>query len=200
MNIFILCLEFLKDEIFLNKNKDAGFELSGNYYSVLDFFILNISVSALASCDEQKHKWKSLNVATILLNVADVNQSIRSKSFNALALLLDDKQIEALFEQNKMKLILDSLLEYVKKTSVNFNMNIFRRRNAEINFKGKPIKCEIHYEFDGNGMPTNIHGVLQRLYKLSVNDSIKLAIYFDANIKEGLKTILEKGKLFEFEY
>jgi len=195
-----LWLEFLKDELFLNKNKDAGFELSGVYESVIDNFLMNISLLALASCDEQKHKWKSLNAATILLNVADVNQSTRSNSFNALALLLDDKQIEALFEQNKMKLILDSILEYVIQTSVNFNMNMFERRTFEIKFKGKPIKCEIHYEFDENGRAKFIHGVLQRLYKLSVNDSIKLAIYFDANIKEGLKTILEKGKLFLFEY
>ena len=187
-----LCLEFLRDQVFLNKNENVKI-MSGHPISIADFLTMIIANLANRTCDEQKHKWKSLNAAEILIKIGEVNPATRLNSYYTLAYLLDDKQIEHLFEQNKMKVILDALLRLLVKASINFKENDCQRFYIQIIFKGKSMKYDVHHVIRDDGILTSIGGVLMRLYKLSVNDSIKLAIYFDENAKDCFKVILEKG-------
>jgi len=145
---------------------------------------------AQRTCDDQKHVWKSLNAAQILFNIPEVNSN------HTFAYLLDDKEIETLFKQNKMKPILDEFFGILIKASVNFKEDNLYRISKEINFKGKSIKCEYHHERGVDDVLTGMVGVLLCLYKFSVNDSIKLAIYFNENVKDCLKTFLEKGNFY----
>ena len=194
-----LCLEFLRDEEFLNRNEKVKF-LYKNPIDVPNYLTMIISNLAQRTCDEQKHKGKSLNAAEILLRLVKINPETQLNSYSTLAYLLDDKQIETLFDQNKMKPILDALLSLLVKASINLIENHLDRRKLEINFKGKPIKCEIHFVDQGDGSWMSADDILMSLYKLAVNESLKVAIYFDENINEYFMNILEKGNEFSFEF
>ena len=188
-----LFLQFLKDEDFLNKNNEAKIIDSGDPMVISDDLTLLLTNLVSRTCDEQNDIWKSLNVTEILFKICEINPTTRLNSYYTLAYLLDDKQIEKLFEQNKMKSILDALLSLLIKASVNFKENLFDRMTHELNFKGKPIKYEVHLVKRDNANFFFISEVLQVLYKLSVNDLIKQAIYFDDNVKDCFKIFFEKG-------
>ena len=183
-----LCLDFLADQVFLNKNENVKI-LFGRPVGITDFLTMIIANLANRTCDEQKHLWKSFNAAEILLKIADVNIN----AHYTLVYLLDDKEIESLFEQNQMKPIFDALLRLLIEASGKFRENDFQRLTIQINFKGRTLKYDIHHVSRDDGVLTSLGGVLVRLYKLAVNDLIKVAIYFDHNAKDCLKAILEKG-------
>jgi predicted transcriptional regulator len=183
-----LCLEFLKDQDFLNKNENVKI-LFGRPVGITDFLTMIIANLANRTCDEQKHLWKSFNAAEILLKIANVNIN----AHYTLVYLIDDKEIESLFEQNKMKPILEALLRLLIEASIKFKENDFQRLYIQLSFKGRTLKYDIHHVNRDDGVLTSLGGVLVRLYKLAVNDLIKLAIYFDQNIKDCLKAFLEKG-------
>ena len=192
-----LCLEFLADQVFLDKNENVKI-LFGRPVGITDFLTMIIANLANRTCDDgQKHLWKSLNASEILLKIADaVHPATRLNAHYTLVYLLDDTGIESLFEQNQMKPILDALLGLLFKASSKLKENGFQRLYIQINFKGKTLKYDIHHVSRDDGVLTSLGGVLVRLYKLAVNDVIKVAIYFEQNFKDCLKIILEKGNLF----
>ena len=183
-----LCLDFLADQVFLNKNENVKI-LIGRPVGITDFLTMIIANLANRTCDSHKHLWKSFNAAEILLKIADANIN----AHYTLVYLLDDKEIESLFEQNKMRPILDALLRLLIEASSKFRENDFQRLYIQLNFKGRTLKYDIHHVNRDDGVLTSLGGVLVRLYKLAVNDLIKLAIYFEQNVKDCLKAILEKG-------
>ena len=193
-----ICLEFLADEAFLNKNEKVNILSRGDPVGLPNFLIMIVANLATKTCDQQKPKWKSLNTAEILLRVVEIIPETQFNSFSPLAYLLDDKQIETLFEQNEMKPILDALLSLLVKVSFDLRENDLDRQNIEISLKGNSIKCEIHHVDQGDGILASVYDILGCLYKLALNDSIKQVIYFDDKIKGCFKTILEKGCLFIF--
>ena len=184
-----LCLESFNDQNFVKKITNAKSN-DGSLIRLSDILSMIITNLAQRTCDDQKHVWKSLNAAQILFNIPEVNSN------HTFAYLLDDKEIETLFKQNKMKPILDEFFGILIKASVNFKEDNLYRISKEINFKGKSIKCEYHHERGVDDVLTGMVGVLLCLYKFSVNDSIKLAIYFNENVKDCLKTFLEKGNFY----
>ena len=194
-NGLCLCLEFLKDNAFLNKNKYVKIIDSGNPLGIADSFTM-IMANLVCTCDEQKHKWKSLNAADILLKITNSNSLARLKynSYFTLAHLLDDNQIETLVENDELNLILGSILKCLLTAHNDYEENKLNRLSIQINFKGKPIECRIHHVNRGDGISTSIRDILVCLYKLAVNDTSKCAIYFDENVKGCFRIFLEKGK------
>jgi len=190
-----LCLEFLKDEDFLNKNKKVMVEDLG----IPDYLTMIVQTLANRTCDEQKPKWKSLDAADILLKLGEVGPASLLNSYFTFAYLLDDKQIESLVEQNKMKSILDAFLKILVTASDSYKKNDLDRSDPiEIKLKGTPVKCKILFVDRGDGISNTIDEILVCLFKLAVNDSIKLQIYLDKRSNESFKTILEKGNFFLF--
>lgn len=191
-----LCLEFLKDESFLNKSEQVKI-LYGNPISIPNYLTMIISNLANRTCDELKHVWTSLNAVEILLKIEEkVNQTTRLNSYHTLAYLLDDRHIETLlFEQNKMNTILDALFCLLSKVSVDFRKRDFHRISIHVHFREKPMKCEIHHVRRDDGILTSFGGILVRIYKLALNDSIKHTIYYNECIKGCFETILKRGKL-----
>ena len=193
-----LCLELLNDKAFIIKNKDVKVGIQSNPLDITEYIsALIIQHLVVNTCDELKHVWTSLNAAEVLFEIAKVNSTNRLNSYFSLAYLLDDKQIEKLAEENEMKLILNSFIKLIIKASESFKKNDFRRIIKEVNFKGKPIKCDIHYIEREDGIWNSVTGILNCLYQLAVNDKIKFVIYSEENFKNYFKIFLEKGNFFE---
>ena len=191
------CLDFLNDDKFMIQNKHIKVDFSPrlNLLSISDYMTMLIT-NLKSTYDESKQIWSNLNASDILLKIAKINAATRLNSYVILAFILDDKQIEALFEKNEMTMILNSFIQLISKASESFKLKDFDRTITEIDFKGIPVKCEIHLIERGDGISCTLLEVLECLFKLAVNDSIKVSIYFQGNFKNCLRNLLENGNLY----
>ena len=184
-------LEFLKDEHFLISNLKTEIDfLSGQNQNFFQYLTLNLYNLSRFS-DEYKQIWSDLDAVNILLKAVNLNPSIIFNSYRSIANIADDKHIESLKEIHS---IIEIVIKYLKDCKCDFDANQFVRRKYQIHFKGNSLDCFYHSIYTDNSILLGIKGLLDTLYKLSINDKVKHDIYFSDGMQSCFSTFLLKGK------
>ena len=188
-------LNFIKDEDFLLKHLDSEFKDFGFRASVLDSLVLNIN-SMSKNCEDIIDKWNELNVANTLLNLGTRKDSAKFNSYLCLINLFDDKNIESIPE---IQYVLDKLIDMIMKTAQDFENNNITRIERQIIETNRTRLAEIYSQSFYSVINISLFGIINPLYRLSVNNTMKKKIYFQYNTKGFLRSILEKSNNDETE-
>ena len=88
----------------------------------------------------------------------------------------------------------------LKQCAIEFKAKKFNRQLRPIVFDGGDVRnVSIHATNLEDGSSSSLFVNLNGLYKLSINDSLRHAIYFDNELKEDLKVLLANGNQCEVE-
>ena len=154
---------------------------------------MNLSVISKFS-NEFLNEWHNLDAIKVIFNIIRLKPEIEISCFFIITNISDDKQIETLTE---FKSILEQNREFIRRCAVDLKKNIFNRSERLLEYENEIKMLVGHCIIFKNDIATSILGILKSLYKLSINEKFKNAIYFEHNIKEDLKTIMHKGNEFE---
>ena len=181
---------FLGDDKFVHANKQTGIvDPSENPIDLIDYIILNTDCLR-STCDDHRQVWRDLNSFNILLKIAKAKASTLFDAYKTISYIVDDKQIES--SMNDMRTILKNISKLLVQCKSDFSDDLFDRQTIEIYFKGKPMACETQM-YQDEDISVKMIGLLECLYKLSVNDKIKSELYFKYDMKSCLRVFLEKG-------
>ena len=133
-----------------------------------------------------------------LLNIGKLLKEEEFNAYVSIANIVDDKEIESLTEIHS---ILSLTMIRLIQINKDFNENYFYRKKRQAILDNKVVDCFVQVYFESNGTQTSIIVLLQALYKLAVNEKMKLDIY-EKNVetKSILKVLLKKGNFAEAYY
>lgn len=191
-------LLYISDESFVNQNKNVKLnDFTANQSDPIEYMTLNISILSAKTCAEYKHVWLELDVVQPLLRIAKLNESKMLRAYSALSYILDDTLIEGLAEIHS---VIDTISKYLNKCKKDFKADRFFRLKQQIVLRsGMQLDGLVHFaKIDNSETLSGIHGLLECLFNLSVNDKLKSDIYFKNGMKSCLKTILQKGRSLFF--
>ena len=189
-------LLYLSDESFVNRNKNVKLnDFTANQSDPLEYITLNISILSAKTCAEHKHVWSELEVVPPLLRIAKLKESTMLRAYTALSYILDDKLIEGLTEIHS---VIDTIAKYLNKCKQDFEAGRFFRLQQQITLRGgMQLDCLVHSaRIDNSPAMAGMHGLLECLFNLSVNDKLKSDIYFKNEMKSCFKTFLQKGRSY----
>ena len=117
----------------------------------------------------------------------------------AFANIANDKQIENMEDMPK---VVKELVDYVKRAAQEMSESGDNLIRGSVQFiEDTPKQYSVLYvEADGSHVQFSITGILLGLYQLSVNNTTKYDLYVKYNLKEYLKTIIQKGTVIEQKY
>ncbi len=138
-----------------------------------------------------------MNATVVLLEYSKHIDSLpdhRIATYVAIAYLASDKEVEILSE---IELVVIDLIKLIKQASDKISgKNVFRRV-VEVEGVKKAVCGGLSL---GGGCVYHLIGIIDALYKLAVNDSIKTKIFKDHGCREYLKQIIINGNTGEREY
>ena len=188
-------LLFVGDEAFIEKNKNSKIkDLTKNPLRLFDYLILNMATLCTRTCDEHKQLWLALDSIAILLKIAKLQESTSFDAQMIIAMVVSDEQIEELAPE--MSLIVDKLVKLLLKSSNDLLLRMFHRLQYQIYFKGKSLSVQTQSVEYKKTLYISMIELIQSLYKLSVNERIKVELYFKHDIMSILKVFLSKGTIF----
>ena len=190
------CLNILNDEQFLTKNLKVRVDFFNVKLDLIEFITMNIA-GLSKYCDDDKRIWTELDSINILIKIANLKESARNPSYNAILNIADDKQLETLTEMNKIKLLFLGRLE---KIAEHFTKNTLRRETRQYIIKGETTNCVIHIITLENGSTMPMLSNLKHIYKLSINEKMRNELYYENNLLKHLKSILSKANYFEIYF
>jgi hypothetical protein len=188
-------LRFLNDDNLLNRILNANLtDFSLTKLNLVNYVVLDLN-SMSRYFEENSQKWIEFDALNVLLKVGTRKPDAQFDSFVAISNIATDKQIETLSEVHK---IIHSLSDIVAKCSDDFRKGKFNRSTRQIVDDDKrPQNVEIHTTPRQDGITTTIITPLRAFYQLAVNNKLRTDIYFQNNMKDNLKVILEKGNDIE---
>lgn len=160
--------------------------------SYFHYLILNLSVLSKYS-EDLLEEWVKLDSVNILFRALKLQPEKEFSIYFIITNICDDKQIETL---NEIETVVLKYSDFLKKTANDFKNNVFKRDSRLMMINGEAIDVLTH-TLVIDKVNTALGTVLKSLYKLSLNDKIKNAIYYEQKIKDELKVILLKGNEYE---
>ena len=190
-NCLEIVLLFFSDNDFITKNKKT-FIRDPASPTEFPVYLAMILTNTLSTCDDCRHKWNSLNAANVLLKIDKTNgEDFYNQVIFILAFLLDDKKLESFVEIDA------KMIEYIQTELISakndFDKNNLQRMPTQIIINNKSFNTHVHLIQSGRTASFYIIEILEWLYKLSVNEKVKVKIYFNQSIHSCFKTFLEKG-------
>jgi hypothetical protein len=199
---FEAILNYIADEKFIqncirfketsNQNRTKS-QPPGLYFLRASIGSLN-NMSKIA--DDKKMSLHELNAASILMKFATIMKdfpSHRMSAYMASANILNDNEIETLPDT---KLVVEDIVSLIKigATAIQRNRNLIRASVSIDDREESPHEtvCIIKQY--------HIVELLQVLYKIAVNDKIKMELYENYMLKDYLEKIILHGNLTEKEY
>ena len=160
--------------------------------SYLHYLILDLSVLSRYTKDFLE-EWKKLDAVNTLFKLIKLQPDKEFSIYFTITNVCDDKQLETLNEFNS---VIIKYADFIKKSANDFKNNIFKREDRLMVINGEEKQVSTH-AVDVNKVSTALGTVLTSLYNLSINEKIKVAIYFEQKIKDDLKIIMLKGNEYE---
>ncbi len=192
------CLLFLSDDKFIRKNRNAKINnLTGFPLDLINYVTLNILNLSIKTCEYQREIWLDLESVKILLNAASVQKSALLNAYWSIVYIVSDQQIENLKD---IYSIVNLLVRLLIQCNNDMTEDLFDREDRQIEFNGKILDIEVHVVKDENFVSTSLTGLLECLYKLSLNEKLKSEIYVKHDIKHCLKSFLSKGNVVEIYF
>ena len=127
----------------------------------------------------------------ILLKIAKLVESTAFDAHLIIALIIDDEHIENL--PVEISAIAEQITKLLLKCSTDLTLKQFDRLKYQILFKEKTIIVQTQSVEYKKSLCISVIELFQCLYKLSLNEMIKLEIYFKHDIISILKIFLSKG-------
>ena len=190
---FLSCDSFVKNA--LNVTVD-DFSLK-KPFGLLDYLILNMAAMSV-DYEENLDKWNEFDTVDILLTVAKIKQSTEFNAFVAVVNISNDKQIESLQEIRSFSLRLCVLL---KECSEHFKEKRFNRQKRQfVDASGLIKDYWVHCELINLEFSVTLKVILEGLYRLSINDTMRQHIYFENNLKDSLKSVLYNANEVELNF
>jgi hypothetical protein len=196
--IFIFSLEFRRLFTKSNneKNNKTYLEIYINFINDLEFIdnfmkfdpsfdgfinsIQNLSVDA----DECQKTWNSLNSIEILLKFARSHTKWKVESFATVAFIASDKDIENIGEINEIiKIFVNLTIKCVKNPRYKHKQEFKDALNETKIFTVNSIST-------GNGFSIFLPVLISCLYKLSVNEKLKMDVFNYPDLKNTLKSLI----------
>lgn len=178
LSIFI---DFIKDDTFLSKYMqfDSGFDGFINT-------IQNLSINA----EECKDVWNNLKSVEILLNFARYYSKWSLQSYGTISVIASDRDIEKLDEIN---VLIDKFVELTLKC-------IESKETYQANYQDVDQQVVIVMQcFTSNGYFFIIDVFLESLYRLAVNQKLKMYIFKKSDFIESLKKLIyESNDVVQF--
>jgi hypothetical protein len=209
----MVTMDYLTDDKFvlnlmrfkLSKNKEAYSAANCEEPFDTGLFLLRYFIDTIRNltkiADNTKKEWNQMNATAKLLHLAELvasNPAHRLSNYVAITNVVNDLEIETL--PNTQLIIKD--IVYLIKMGADLLKDIakkpfIKRNKVELN-EDKDysevliVTCD-DYEF-------NIVELLEAVYKIAMNDTIKFNIYNNQEINQSVKTIILKGNSIEKEY
>lgn len=153
-------------------------------------------INWLSKCsDENKQNWTNVKADEILLNSIKYFRKKNSllTIYQALINILDDKQIES---RKEMPACVDLFLDYFRRGSDWLLKGICVVKESELYIDNAVVREKLHLIRVESGYNT-LAGILQSLYRLAINGTMRFRMYESDNFKGHAKMYLFKGKLLE---
>ena len=195
MKAYIL---FLRDEKFIEKNKDVKIaDLSNNSEDLLEYLIANVCTLRNTS-EEFRYKWNELNAIEILLKLSKIKKSKLFEIHCLITYIMDDIQIETLCD---IDYIIETMAKYLLKCKNDFQAENFDRITVKVKMNSSTLNCQVHRVLvEESKTSITLNAILNSFYKLSVNPIMKSKIYFKNELKSCLGIFLLKGNHFEIYF
>jgi hypothetical protein len=185
------CIKYLKSTDNKSVYKNAGID------KVIRF-ILGTLHNTSRVYDKTKDDCTEMNDIKVLVDIETLNTTFSNQVYMIFAHIASDEQIEALTVDNTHKVV-GSLSKIIKKCI------------APLENKTKPMRSKITYDNTADGsysvikcnynkISWHLIELLQGLYHLAVNDSMKNKMYFEFNLSQHLRVIIYYGNQAEIEY
>jgi len=179
-------IEFIKDYTFIDKMLAFFPKFSG--------FILNIACIS-KSADDCKNVWNNLQSIQVILDLGRRYSRWSLSAFGTVSNIASDQDIEKIPEINQM---VDQFIDY--SNDCIFNPVGFRKLPFKDDETGNEQIFEVRYILDKDKHFSSISFLLTCLYKLSVNEKLKLEIYNHKNFSSSLRRLIMEGKDIEKQH
>ena len=161
-----------------------------------DTDLLNVTLADLnwlSKCSEEnKQNWSEINAVDILLNNG-VKYVKKKKTllilYSIVTNIVDDKRIE---NDSSIHKCTDLLLEFFQMSTGRLNNGDCIAQEKEFYIDNVISKQKAHY-FMINQTRTTLISILQALYRLSINETMRYKIYESENFKKHVQVYFSKG-------
>lgn len=205
---FNLSIEFRRLFTKLNKNGYYYLETMITYIKDYQFidnfieffpkftgFILNITVIS-KNADECKNVWHSLNSIEIFLKFALKYPKWNLSAYGAVFNIASDQDIEKITEINE---IINNYIEFSNQC-INNPLGKRKLQFKDEENETKNQNFDVNYINDSNGNFCSITFLLSSLYRISVNETVKLEICKREEFKNSIKKLIFKGNDIEKQH
>jgi hypothetical protein len=181
-------LKLLDDANFLDRNLNTKLVMFGD--SKIPF--LDILIKCLAElskyCDDVKQCWRELDVINLIKSLLHKLPGTAFYCLTVITNLADDSHIEKLQEIGIFK---GMLIERLKVISEQYESANVRTNWLTVYENKMRVHTQFVYFTEANGGETSLYDILNSLYKLALNENMKVELYFDLNCKIYIKSILK---------
>lgn len=157
-----------------------------------EFGVSNVNWMSRYCGEEVKTKWLGLGVVGHLIKVSKKFDTCVTSAYQAIANIITEKQLDEV-DAADISFGIKALARTLKTISnalVNKKSSIVDD-TLEVIVNEKAVQKQAHF-IVGKGRQS-VFGIVQALYKFSVNDRIKEEIYFGYKIKEDFKNIIDNS-------
>ena len=183
-------LKFLNDENFIQKNLNAKVDFIEKTSNFLDQLVMVLKNLTEKTCDNYKHLYLNSNVPETMVKIAKMKETCKLDAYLTLIYVCSDSHLEDLVEIDS---VLNLIFKLIQKCYNEFRDEKFFRQKFEINFNENYMNYEVHCIKYAKLTSVSMDSLLDSFYRLSINDKIKIFIYFKLEINSYLQEFLQIG-------
>ncbi|RNA01000.1 hypothetical protein BpHYR1_043721 [Brachionus plicatilis] len=191
--------KYLNDKILISKYKSMA---NSNSCSIevkkLVKGILNSLVNLSRSYSSFRNEWKKENSTFLILNLSSELANIEDSQLSCYIILAKISEEDEISKLQNLKIILPGIISIINQMAINLekNKNVVR---TKVQLSEMEVAEEVSKVSIGS---TSWHliDLLEALYSSAINDSIKESIYFEFQMKNGLRKIIFFGNQTEVNY
>jgi hypothetical protein len=154
------------------------------------------------TCEETLKKWQTYDTIKVLLRILELDTRIASLEVTICQTIVNIASDHELENMSEIQACISLHIKLLEVCAQEFRSRNFHREIKEyLNDENLIEKHEVHMVkiFEPSGYLT-ITSLLQVFCRISVNDKIRLCLYFNRDFKSTLKSILFGANLIELKF
>ncbi|CAF0891184.1 unnamed protein product [Brachionus calyciflorus] len=181
--------KYLKNQDFLKKTSEKKL-----FKSLLRDF-LGCLENLCRSYESFKTEWKNENSVEIILSISEKSKSIEDCQLACYMILAFITEEEEISKFPEIKKSINGIVGIISEITLKLkNKDKVERDLIEINELKKSFEILVQEKLN---TVWNLIELLQALYHMSVNDSLKINVYFENQMSDHLRTLIEYGNDIE---